>query len=342
VSAWLLTAITGPAPERERAQASSVDWQASPVTDPTWGPPTAPPLAPAGAALSAPIPGWYADPWGRSAWRWWDGYSWTWITHPPTPALPPLPADRRLGGVAEPPRGRWGLGDVGIMFGITLATIAVLIVVVVMLTSAVGPDRVDASAPLGVDLGVNGDAWATIVTLILPWLGLAGWPLVVGRWKGPGWRASFGFAPSWSALGWGALGGLGTFAAIVVGSLLVGALAGKTPDSAAADAALQIKDVPVAYVLMLLLIAFGAPFVEELAFRGLFWGAIVKRWDHPWVATIVTGTVFGLFHLEPIRLLGLVGGGIVLGFVRHKKGLAASMVSHACLNSVAALALLLT
>jgi len=28
-------------------------------------------------------PGWYRDPWGRSAWRWWDGWKWTgWISPP--------------------------------------------------------------------------------------------------------------------------------------------------------------------------------------------------------------------------------------------------------------------
>jgi membrane protease YdiL (CAAX protease family) len=28
-------------------------------------------------------PGWYADPWGRSAWRWWDGWQWSgWISPP--------------------------------------------------------------------------------------------------------------------------------------------------------------------------------------------------------------------------------------------------------------------
>src|ERR1019366_5715352 len=28
-------------------------------------------------------PGWYPDPWGRSAWRWWDGWRWSgWISPP--------------------------------------------------------------------------------------------------------------------------------------------------------------------------------------------------------------------------------------------------------------------
>lgn len=264
------------------------------------------------------------------------------MVQPPDAPLAGLPVDRRFVGVADPPAGRWGLGDVGIMFGIVVATIVVLIVAVVVLVSVVGPGRTDATAPLGVDLGPAGNAWATIFSLVFPWVGLAGWPFFVARWKGPGWQASYGFVPRWSSLGWGVLGGVGTLIAITVGTVAVSVLVNSPADSAAADAATQIQDVPVAFGLMLALIAFGAPFVEELAFRGLFWGAMVKRWGRPWVATLVTGLVFGVFHLEPIRLVGLVAGGVVLGFVRHKKGLAASMVSHSFLNSLAALGLLLS
>ncbi len=34
-------------------------------------------------------PGWYPDPSGQHAWRWWDGYAWT--DHASTPAQPPAP-----------------------------------------------------------------------------------------------------------------------------------------------------------------------------------------------------------------------------------------------------------
>jgi hypothetical protein len=225
------------------------------------------------------------------------------------------------------------------MIGIAVSTLIVVVLAVAVLVAGNG-GQVDDTAPLGVSLGAAGDAWATIVLLVLPWLGFAGWPLLIGRLKGPGWRRSFGFAPSWGSLGWGALGGLATLVVIVVGSMIGSALSGQPIDSAAGDAALDIKNVPLAFAVMLLLISLAAPFVEELAFRGLLWGAIVKRWGRPWVATVVAGVVFGLAHLEPVRTIGLIGAGIVLGFVRHKKGLAASMVSHACLNSLAALALL--
>lgn len=63
-------------------------------------------------------PGWYPDPWGRSAWRWWDGWTWTgWISPPegvgpavvrqlvvegaPLPEAPPeAPGRERLPGGA--------------------------------------------------------------------------------------------------------------------------------------------------------------------------------------------------------------------------------------------------
>jgi hypothetical protein len=41
-------------------------------------------LAPvAGDEPGLPPAGWYPDPAGAAAWRWWDGRSWTWHTHAP-------------------------------------------------------------------------------------------------------------------------------------------------------------------------------------------------------------------------------------------------------------------
>jgi hypothetical protein len=39
------------------------------------------PSGPGGA-----LPGWYPDPWGAKAWRWWDGYAWT--GHAADPSVP--------------------------------------------------------------------------------------------------------------------------------------------------------------------------------------------------------------------------------------------------------------
>ena len=65
----------------------------------------------------------------------------------------------------------------------------------------------------------------------------------------------------------------------------------------------QISDVPMAYGIFLLFIALGAPFVEEIAFRGLLWGAIVKRGWSPWLATVGFGCgLSALIHFEPLRM----------------------------------------
>ena len=46
-------------------------------------------------------PGWYRDPWGRSAWRWWDGWSWTGWISPPESAGPGVV--RQLAAEADGP-----------------------------------------------------------------------------------------------------------------------------------------------------------------------------------------------------------------------------------------------
>jgi hypothetical protein len=51
-------------------------------------------------------PGWYADPAGGPAQRWWDGYAWTEATvlpaQPPPPPLPPTPPVAATGGPGQP------------------------------------------------------------------------------------------------------------------------------------------------------------------------------------------------------------------------------------------------
>lgn len=38
------------------------------------------------------VAGWYPDPWGQAALRWWSGVEWTGWIHPPTPGFPPQAA----------------------------------------------------------------------------------------------------------------------------------------------------------------------------------------------------------------------------------------------------------
>lgn len=53
---------------------------------------------------------------------------------------------------------------------------------------------------------------------------------------------------------------------------------------------------------------------EELLFRGLLLQSLIRKVSTPW-AIILTGILFGLFHLDPYRLLGTTILGIIMSYV---------------------------
>lgn len=69
----------------------------------------------------------------------------------------------------------------------------------------------------------------------------------------------------------------------------------------------------VAAVAVAILVCVIAPFCEEFAFRGYFFGAL-SNWRGPWVAAAITGLVFGAIHagsapaayLVPLAFLGFL------------------------------------
>ena len=89
----------------------------------------------------------------------------------------------------------------------------------------------------------------------------------------------------------------------------------------------------------------GAPFFEELFFRGLLLRCLARLfgnlggWVGPALAMIITGVLFGLAHAESLQLLGLAVFGIALSFVSYRTGrLGMNMVAHASFNLVALVA----
>ena len=87
--------------------------------------------------------------------------------------------------------------------------------------------------------------------------------------------------------------------------------------------------------------AFGAPVVEELAFRGLTYGSFLgigqpRSWSAAW-----TTVLFALFHFEPVRILVLLVLGAGLTTVRVvTDSTGASMVAHMSINVWGAISLL--
>lgn len=289
--------------------------------------------------VPGPPPGWYPDPTDPRNLRYWDA-RWTEFVAPAAPPgyppAAPLPGSEPAvaGGVVGPPRGRWGWGDVG---WTTLLTAALVIVPTILMVV-----WLISSGATQFDFGTTSGAWIVVLLQIVMWLGMAGWPLYAGTRKGPGWRDSYGFVVSWRAVGIGLAGGVVLFLGMTALDVAMSALLGSEITSTAADTAEAMSKVTSAYATLLVMIAVGAPFVEELAFRGLLWGAVAKRGASPWLATLIAAVPFAVIHFEPMRLVSLVFAGVLLGVIRHFGGLGSSMLAHATVNTTSVLLLVLT
>lgn len=88
-------------------------------------------------------------------------------------------------------------------------------------------------------------------------------------------------------------------------------------------------------VVLYLILAVGAPVVEELFFRGFLQRAMVRRLG-PVVGIGLTAALFGLTHFDVAAFVGLTVFGVVLGVLAHRRGsLGASIVAHVTFNAVA-------
>jgi membrane protease YdiL (CAAX protease family) len=292
--------------------------------------------------------GWYADPTQPELQRYWDGMAWTSATAPMSPlqwvapSVPPSDAEATeqqahgsgVHQVYGQPSGSWGLGDIGWFVLVVIGTIiasAVLVIPVVF----VAEDAFTSDG--GINGGSSAGSWVLTGAQAVFFAGLAAWPLIAAWRKSQGWRKAYGFVVSWRAVGIGIAGGFATLVAMVVLTDLTARILDEEVTSAGADAAESMTGSTVAFVLFLLLIAIGAPFVEELAFRGLVWGAVVKRGWSPWLATVIAGVPFALFHIEPLRVVPLLAAGLVLGVVRQYGGLSGAMLAHCVVNTIGAI-----
>ncbi len=96
----------------------------------------------------------------------------------------------------------------------------------------------------------------------------------------------------------------------------------------------------VAVTVLLLILAVGAPLVEEMFFRGLVLRSLSARY-HPLVAVAVTAALFALAHFEAVQFAGLAAFGLVLGALAHRTGrLGPSIAAHAAFNAAAVISLI--
>jgi uncharacterized protein len=100
-----------------------------------------------------------------------------------------------------------------------------------------------------------------------------------------------------------------------------------------------------AYTVIAIFTVVGAPFFEELFFRGVLLRSLTRLFGHlagwvgPALAVVITGLLFGLAHAESLQFIGLATFGIILSVVSYRTGrLGMNMVAHASFNLVAVVA----
>jgi membrane protease YdiL (CAAX protease family) len=269
---------------------------------------------------SAP-PGWYADPWRQTEWRWWDGGGWTGFTDQTYAATLPSwnrdpnasPGELRAGGIAI----------LGFLVGLGVSTVVGIFLLLA------GYDTSDPAFLLGSTLGL--------------WFGLGGSCLVAVRSKGTGSLRDLGLVPPrWVDLALGAgFAIVGIITVSVVGAALQAIDKNLVPSGRSDLVDPASRDGLLGIAVIYLIAVVGAPFFEELYFRGLVQGTLTARGGFG-VGVVVQALLFGLVHLDPKQGWGNVGTfviitivGLGLGTIRRYSGrLPPGMFTHAGYNAI--------
>ncbi|MGD0218860.1 MAG: CPBP family glutamic-type intramembrane protease [Acidimicrobiales bacterium] len=281
----------------------------------------------AGHLLAGSAPGWFPDPFGRHAYRYWDGEIWTEHVYSGSYGKDVVSVDNLT--VDRPPDGAWrgsfgsltlSLAGLGVAFGLSF-----LFLLPFLLTGHPG-------GPLA----------GLVISEAGLWTGLFGTCLLTSRRYGTGKvRSDFRLRFRWVDLVI-ALGGAivaRCVAAIVLVPFLHELKAVGNPDKAL----YKITNVgALGWAVLVLFTCIGAPLFEELFFRGLLQGQLIERFGAG-VGVAVTAVVFGAVHVanDPgvaglLLALSVGACGIVLGVVRHLTGrLGSSMATHSLFNAIA-------
>ncbi len=101
--------------------------------------------------------------------------------------------------------------------------------------------------------------------------------------------------------------------------------------------ALYNQNLPVSWggrALVFVAVVILGPLAEELTYRGILHRLAGGIWGS-WHGAAVSSLVFGIVHMQPWLLFGLVGVGLVLAFVYEATGsITACWVTHAVHNGV--------
>jgi hypothetical protein len=289
-----------------------------------------------GPPASLPPPGWYSDPWGEQPWRWWDGTQWTGYAGADWSAGPIAAATGRSWFPRRTPRDTEG--------GLQGGGIAVLGFVAAFVLA-----QLFGLVAVGLGLGRHTTMFLLISEIGL-WSGLFGACVVAVHRHGSGSLRDLGLRwPRWGDLGIGTVAGLvGRVAAIIAVIPLVPLLRNaKVTRSPALDTS-DLHSHTLAVIVVVLIVVVGAPFFEELFFRGLVQGALTRR-SGAWIAIWVQAAVFASAHYQftmtavqaLVTIVSIFVIGVMLGILRWRyQRLAPGMLAHATFNALAIILIL--
>ena len=191
-------------------------------------------------------------------------------------------------------------------------------VVLAQITLAISPDA--------------DDLWITACVLVGLWIGLLGATLWASRRHGSGSVArDFGVRITWSDVGLGLVAGVAV--QILVAVMYAPFSEVESELSAPARELAQQAPDRMAQIVLTILIVGGAPFVEEVFFRGLLMGALRRLGTA--VAVIVSSAAFALVHVQPLAIPALTFLGVVLALLTvARRTLGAAIATHATFNAI--------
>lgn len=175
------------------------------------------------------------------------------------------------------------------------------------------------------------------------WLGYGGVPWWVSRTKGFGLTYDFGWKFTKQDVFYGL--GLGLIIQLFVIPVIYIPIFWIFGEHDVSEAARQLTDratTPVDVATLVLVVAIGAPFIEELFFRGLFLQSVRKRFGNA-IAIVVTAVIFGAVHLQLLQFPALaVFGAIVAWLTIKSERLGPAVFTHMGFNLVTVVALLIS
>ena len=229
-------------------------------------------------------------------------------------------------GITEPdPQLSWGVRHV--IYGWLLGQVAVILVVIAINAFDSGIDLDDPSLEI------------TAILQAALWVGTLGIPMWLYLVKGVSWK-EFGWEFQKNDILPGLLIGLGTQ---IAAGLLYLPLVLIFDGIDVSEPARELVDKATGFgvFLLFLVVAIGAPLVEELFYRGLTLKAFEKKMSNR-LALVLSSLVFAIAHLQLIQFPALFLFGFVAGYLARKYDrLGRAVLAHVGFNTTTVVALLL-